>query len=224
MNNALIGATIMYFDDKNNEIISNRSDTNGKLLLKKDFKYLSVWLIGFQKSFYNSNDLQKDTNIIIVKSVRYVCPDLIIKKDGKFIIDCSLYIDKFADKEIYYDENCPYDSIQENDGRILIEIGDTIRKQMDCKIAVPKFGGFIHYYDGLADQISQLKQANCFDSGLIIVNFSVDRLGVMRINNIEGVKSEYQEIFKNKINDYWIPAKMWDRRMKTDYRMKIKME
>ncbi len=98
MNTALIGATIMYFDENNNEIITTRSDLDGRVFLRKDFKSLTAWLIGFQKVFYNSNELINDTNIVIVPSVRYNCPDLIIKKDKVFMIDSIHYINEIVDK------------------------------------------------------------------------------------------------------------------------------
>jgi hypothetical protein len=223
MNNALIGATIMYFDDNNNKIITTRSDLDGRVTLRKDFKRLSVWLVGFQKVFYSSNDLIKDTNIVFVPSVRYDCPDLIIKKDKGFTIDTIHYINEIVDNEIYYDES-PLDTIRENDSTVIVEIRDTLKMQMECKLSVPKFGGYFHYYGRLVDNITLLQQIGCFDSRLIVVNFSVDKFGKMFFDSINGVKIEYVDTFKNKIKDSWIPAKMWDRPMKTDYRMKIKIE
>jgi hypothetical protein len=223
MNKALIGATIMYFDDNNNEVFTTRSDLNGRVILREDFKSLSVWLVGFQKVFCSSNDLIKDTNIVFVPSVRYDCPDLIIKKDKGFIIDTTNYINEIVDKLIYYDES-PIDSICENDSTVIVEICDTIKMQIECKLSVPKFGGFFHYYSRLVDNITQLQQIDCFDSRVIVVNFSVDKLGKMYFDSISGVKSEYINTFENKIKDSWIPAKMWGNPMNADYRMRIKLE
>jgi len=225
MNNALIGATIIYSDSNGNDIITSRSDLDGRVFLRKEYKRFSVWLIGFQKTTLNSNDLKNDTNELVLKSVRYDCPDLEIKKDGTFIIDSTDYIDKFVDKEIYYEDNCPVDTIKNNDGSITIEaeICDTIRIQIDCKTATPKIG-FIHYYERIAETISRLRDGNCFDSRLLVVYFSVNRLGEMKISNLIGVKKDFNEMFANKIMDSWTPAKMWGRSIKTDYRMRIKIE
>lgn len=225
VNNPLIGATITYFDSADKEIVSGCSDANGIVYLINDYNSLSVWLIGFQKVLFHSTEFKNDKNVKILKSVTYDCPNLIIRDDGTASIDSNNYIDKFVDKRILVIEDFRTDTIKNDYGSTTIKkpIPDTLRGQMDCKIATPKVG-FIHYYGKISQTISLSKQDNCFDSRLLVVYFSVNWLGEMKISNLIGVKNGFKEMFANKIMDIWIPAKMWDIPINTNYRMRIKIE
>ena len=221
--NPLIGVTGMYYDKDNMEIISTLSDLEGRIFLRNDYFMLSLKLIGFKDTVINNIVLDLDTNKVILKSIRYHSPRLLIDKSTlKYHIDYSEFIDKITVRRIEYDENCPTDTVFFEDGTYDFEICDTLKFDYDCKTAFIQYDEkYEKFYKWIVDKLeSVIFNYPTIDD--ISVDFNIDRKGQMNIESLSGLPEEYLEKFSYYLKSFkWKPADLYGKSITTKYKMMI---
>lgn len=168
------------------------------------------------------NQFSQDTTILYLKKEWYDCPKLIIAANGDIRLDSSHYVNAIADMRIDYVGDCDTRS-SVADSTIIQELCDTIKTRYTCKLAIPTTGYF-NYYKHLSRQVRTFQHSELRSSGIVTIDFMVDKMGNMIIEKVRGVNVRDQKSAWTKFVTSWKAAEMWGRRVETNYRLTIDIQ